>query len=137
MTVEPGCHAIKNPATISLGRSEQPERVATLARLTGVGLLVYGMIHGQVRLSLLTHDQPVSATPGRPRHRLQRRCSRCPQASPSCTHEWAIGRCCRSMAYSLITDWSVARLASPMSGYEAPSANTNGRGILTLEHGVC
>ena len=39
-TVEPGLRWSKNPAAISPVWREKPERMAALARLTGVGLLV-------------------------------------------------------------------------------------------------
>jgi hypothetical protein len=54
-TVEPGFRWIKNPAAITPVWLEQPERIAALAMLTVVGLLVYALIQRQVRLSL--HDQ--------------------------------------------------------------------------------
>ena len=51
-TVEPGFRWIKNPAAISPVWLEKPERIATLAMLTVVGLLVYGVIQRQGRQSL-------------------------------------------------------------------------------------
>jgi hypothetical protein len=51
---EPGFRWIKHPAAISLVWLEQPERMAALARLTVVGLLVSSVIQRQVRLSLRT-----------------------------------------------------------------------------------
>ena len=56
-TVEPGFRWIKNPAAISPVWLEKPERIAALAMLTVVGLLVYAVIQRQVRLSLRDHDQ--------------------------------------------------------------------------------
>jgi transposase len=56
-TVEPGFRWIKKPAAISPVWLEKPERMAALAMLTVVGLLVYSMIQRQVRLYLHTHDQ--------------------------------------------------------------------------------
>ena len=56
ITVEPGFRWIKNPAAISPVWLEKPERIAALAMLTVVGLLVYSLIQRQVRLSLHTHD---------------------------------------------------------------------------------
>jgi hypothetical protein len=63
-TVAPSFRWIKNPATLSLVRREQPARIAALARLTGVGWLAYSLIQRQGRLSLLTHDQQVPGNNG-------------------------------------------------------------------------
>jgi transposase len=63
-TVEPGFRWIKNPAAISPVWLEKPERIAALAMLTVVGLLVYSVIQRQVRLHLLTHDQRVPGNKG-------------------------------------------------------------------------
>jgi transposase len=63
-TVEPGFRRIKNPAAISPVWLEKPERMAALAMLTVVGLLVYSIIQRQVRLYLLTHDQQVPGNKG-------------------------------------------------------------------------
>jgi len=49
-TVEPGFRWIKNPAAIAPVWLEKPERIAALAMLTVVGLLVYSIIQRQVRL---------------------------------------------------------------------------------------
>lgn len=57
-TVEPGFRWIKNPAAIAPVWLEKPERMAALAMLTVVGLLVYALIQRQVRLYL--HDQQQS-----------------------------------------------------------------------------
>src|SRR5262245_31727189 len=54
-TVEPGFRWIKNPAAISPVWLEKPERIATLAMLTVVGLLVYAVIQRQMRLYLREH----------------------------------------------------------------------------------
>ena len=43
---------------------EKPERIAALAMLTVVGLLVYSIIQRQVHLYLLTHDQQVPGNKG-------------------------------------------------------------------------
>jgi transposase len=51
-TVEPGVRWSKNPAAISPVWLEKPERIAALAMLTVVGLLVYALIQRQVRQSL-------------------------------------------------------------------------------------
>jgi transposase len=63
-TVEPGFRWIKNPAAISPVWLEKPERIAALAMLTVVGLLVYSIIQRQVRLYLRTHDQQVPGNKG-------------------------------------------------------------------------
>jgi transposase len=63
-SVEPGFRWIKNPAAISPVWLEKPERIAALAMLTVVGLLVYTVIQRQVRLSLLTHGQQVPGNKG-------------------------------------------------------------------------
>jgi len=63
-TMEPGFRWIKNPAAITPVWLEKPERIAALARLTVVGLLVYSLIQRQVRLHLLTHDQQVPGNKG-------------------------------------------------------------------------
>jgi transposase len=60
-TVEPGFRWIKNPAAITPMWLEKPERIAALAMLTVVGLLVYALIQRQVRLYL--HEQH-QALPG-------------------------------------------------------------------------
>jgi transposase len=60
-TVEPGFRWIKNPAAIAPVWLEKPERIAALAMLTVVGLLVYALIQRQVRLYL--HEQH-QALPG-------------------------------------------------------------------------
>jgi transposase len=63
-TVEPGVRWIKNPAAIAPVWLEKPERIAALAMLTVVGLLVYSVIQRQVRLYLLTHDQQLPGNKG-------------------------------------------------------------------------
>jgi hypothetical protein len=63
-TVEPGFRWIKNPAAISPVWLEKPERIAALAMLTVVGLLVYAVIQRQVRLYLRDHDQQVPGNKG-------------------------------------------------------------------------
>jgi len=62
--VEPGFRWIKNPAAIAPVWLEQPERIAALAMLTVIGLLVYSIIQRQVRLSLHTHGQQVPGNKG-------------------------------------------------------------------------
>jgi transposase len=63
-TVEPGFRWIKNPAAIAPVWLEKPERIAALAMLTVVGLLVYSVIQRQVRLYLRTHDQRLPGNKG-------------------------------------------------------------------------
>ena len=64
VTVEPGFRWIKNPAAISPVWLEKPERIAALAMLTVVGLLVYAVIQRQVRLYLHDHAQQVPGNKG-------------------------------------------------------------------------
>jgi hypothetical protein len=63
-TGEPGFRWIKNPAAIAPVWLEKPERIAALALLTVLGLLVYTVLQRQVRLSLCTHDQQVPGNTG-------------------------------------------------------------------------
>ena len=63
-TVEPGFRWIKNPAAISPVWREKPERIAALAMLTVVGLLVYAVIQRQVRLYLREHNQHIPGNKG-------------------------------------------------------------------------
>jgi transposase len=63
-TLEPGFRWIKNPAAITPVWLEKPERIAALAMLTVVGLLVYSIIQRQVRLYLHTHAQQVPGNKG-------------------------------------------------------------------------
>ena len=63
-TVEPGFRWIKNPAAIAPVWLEKPERIAALAMLTVVGLLVYSIIQRQVRLYLRAHDQQIPGNKG-------------------------------------------------------------------------
>jgi transposase len=55
---------IKNPAAISPVWLEKPERIAALAMLTVVGLLVSSIIQRQVRLYLQTHNQQLPGNKG-------------------------------------------------------------------------
>jgi transposase len=55
---------LKNPAAIAPVWLEKPARIAALAMLTVLGLLVYSLIQRQVRLYLLTHDQQVPGNKG-------------------------------------------------------------------------
>jgi transposase len=63
-TVESGFRWIKNPAAISPVWLEKPERIAALAMLTVLGLLVYSIIQRQVRLYLLLHEQQLPGNKG-------------------------------------------------------------------------
>src|SRR5215813_10410825 len=63
-TVEAGFRWIKNPAAIAPVWLEKPERIAALAMLTVVNLLVYSIIQRQVRLYLRTHDQQIPGNKG-------------------------------------------------------------------------
>jgi len=63
-TVEPGFRWIKHPAAIAPVWLEKPERIAALAMLTVLGLLVYSVIQRQVRLYLLTHDEQLPGNKG-------------------------------------------------------------------------
>jgi len=63
-TVEPGFRWMKNPAAIAPVWLEKPERIAALAMLTVLGLLVYSVIQRQVRLYLHTHDQQLPGNKG-------------------------------------------------------------------------
>ena len=63
-TVEPGFRWMKNPAAIAPVWLEKPERIAALAMLTVLGLLVYSVIQRQVRLYLRTHDQQIPGNKG-------------------------------------------------------------------------
>ncbi len=62
--MESGFRWIKTPAAIAPVWLEKPERIAALAMLTVVGLLVYSIMQRQVRLSLQTHDQQVPGNKG-------------------------------------------------------------------------
>jgi transposase len=63
-TVEPGFRWIKNPAAISPVWLEKPERIAALAMVTVVGLLVYALIQRQVRQYLHLHHQRLPGNKG-------------------------------------------------------------------------
>jgi hypothetical protein len=64
ITVEPGFRWSKNPAAISPVWLEKPERIASLAMLTVIGLLVYSIMQRQVRLYLHTHAQQLPGNKG-------------------------------------------------------------------------
>ena len=63
-TVEPGFRWIKHPAAIAPVWLEKPERIAALAMLTVLGLLVYSVIQRQVHLYMRTHDQQLPGNKG-------------------------------------------------------------------------
>jgi transposase len=63
-TVEQGFRWIKNPAAIAPVWLEKPERIAALAMLTVVGLLVYTLLQRQVRLSLQRQQQQLPGNKG-------------------------------------------------------------------------
>jgi transposase len=63
-SVEPGFRWIKNPAAISPVWLEKPERIAALAMLTALGLLVYTLIQRQVRLYLHAQGQQLPGNKG-------------------------------------------------------------------------
>jgi transposase len=64
ISVEPGFRWIKNPAAIGPVWLEKPERIAALAMLTVMGLLVYAVIQRQMRLYLRAHDQQIPGNKG-------------------------------------------------------------------------
>ena len=64
ITVEPGFRWIKHPAAISPVWLEKPARIAALAMLTVIGLLVYAVIQRQVRLYLRDHAQHIPGNKG-------------------------------------------------------------------------
>lgn len=63
-TVEPGFRWIKNPAAITPVWLEKSSRIAALAMLTVVGLLVYSLIQRQVRQYLQQHQQMIPGNKG-------------------------------------------------------------------------
>ena len=63
-TVEHGLRWIKNAAAITPMWLEKPERLAALAMVTVLSLLVYGLLQRQVRLSLQAHHQQVPGNKG-------------------------------------------------------------------------
>jgi hypothetical protein len=64
VTVEPGFRWIKNPAAIAPVWLEKPERIAALAMLMVIGLLVYSIIQRQVRLYLCVQGQQIPGNKG-------------------------------------------------------------------------
>jgi hypothetical protein len=63
-----GVRWIKNPAAISPVWREKPERIAALAMLTVVGLLMYALIQRQVRQSLQLHAYQSPGNKGETAH---------------------------------------------------------------------
>jgi len=63
-TVAPGVRWLKHPAAISPVGLEKPARIAALAMLTVVGLLVYAVLQRQVRRYLRDHDRPIPGNQG-------------------------------------------------------------------------
>jgi transposase len=63
-TVERGFRWIKNPAAIHPVWLEKRERIAALAMLTVVGLLLYGLIQRQVRQYLQEHEETIPGNKG-------------------------------------------------------------------------
>jgi transposase len=63
-TVEPGFRWIKHPAAIAPVWVEKRERIAALAMLTVVGLLVYSLIQRQVRQYVQQHQQTIPGNKG-------------------------------------------------------------------------
>ena len=129
--MEPGFRWIKNPAAISPVWLEKPERIASLAMLTVIGLLVYSIMQRQVRLYLHTHDQQIPGNKG-------------PTATPTAAVVLAlfaqvalvqfwIGEHEVAQVYGLqphhLLIWEALGLDS--SWYEAPSTQKNGRNIQT------
>jgi len=130
-TVEPGFRWIKNPAAIAPVWLEKPERIAALAMLTVVGLLVYSVIQRQVRLSLRMHDQQIPGNKGL-------------TASPTAAVvlslfvqvalvQFQIGDQEGAQVYGVQPHHLLCcdALGLDRSWYEAPSAQKSGRGIQT------
>jgi transposase len=130
-TVEPGFRWIKNPAAIAPVWLEKPERIAALAMLTVVGLLVYSVIQRQVRLYLRMHDQQIPGNKGL-------------TASPTAAVvlslfvqvalvQFQIGDQEGAQVYGVQPHHLLCcdALGLDRSWYEAPSAQKSGRGIQT------
>src|SRR5262249_52884684 len=126
-SVEPGFRWIKNPAAISPVWLEKPARIAALAMLTVVSLLVYTVIQRQVRLYLRTHEQRLPGNKGE-------------TATPTAAVVLALFAQV-ALVHFWIGDQEVAQvygiqpyhllicdaLGLDSSWYEAPSAHKNGR----------
>jgi len=130
-TVEPGFRWIKNPAAIAPVWLEKPERIAALAMLTVVGLLIYSIIQRQVRLHLRTHDQQLPGNKGA-------------TATPTAAVvlalfaqvalvQFQIGDQESEQVYGVQPHHLLCcdALGLDRSWYEAPSAQKSGRGIQT------
>jgi transposase len=130
-TVEPAFRWIKNPAAISPVWLEKPERIAALAMLTVVGLLVYSVIQRQVRLYLFTHDQQIPGNKGM-------------TATPTAAVvlflsaqvalvQFQLGEQEGEQVYGVQPHHLLCcdALGLDRSWYEAPSAQKSGRGIQT------
>jgi transposase len=129
--VEPGLRGIKHPAAISPVWLEKSERIAALAMLTVLGLLVYSLIQRQVRLYLLTHDQQVPGNKG---------ATATPTAAVVLTLfaqvalvHFQIGDQEGEQVYGVQPYHLLCcdALGLDRSWYEAPSAQKSGRGIQT------
>ena len=130
-SVESGFRWSKNPAAISPVWLEKPERIAALAMLTVISLLVYTVIQRQVRLYLRTHNQQLPGNKGE---------TATPTAAVvlalftqvALVHFW-IGEQEGAQVYGLqphhLLIWEALGLDS--SWYEAPSTQKNGRDIQT------
>jgi hypothetical protein len=130
-TVEPGFRWIKNPAAIAPVWLEKPERIAALAMLTVVSLLVYTVLQRQIRLSLRTHELLLPGNKGE-------------TATPTAAvvlalfaqvawvHFW-IGEQEGAQVYGLQPHHLLIceALSLDSSWYEAPSTQKNGRDIQT------
>ena len=126
----------QNAAAISPVWLEKPERIAALAMLTVLGLLVYSIIERQVRLYLRTHDQQIPGNKGL-------------TATPTAAVVLALFAPVALLQLE-IGDQQVAQiygvqpyhlllcdaLGLNYSWYEVPSAQKNSRGIQTLERGL-
>jgi transposase len=130
-TVEPGFRWIKNPAAISPVWLEKPERIAALAMLTVVGLLIYRVIQRQVRLYLRMHDQQLPGNKGM---------TAIPTASvvlalfaQVALVQFQIGDHVVAQVYGLQPHHLLIceALGLDSSWYEAPSTQKNGRDIQT------
>jgi transposase len=130
-TVEPGFRWIKNPAAIAPVWLEKPERIAALAMLTVVGLLVYSIIQRQVRLYLRMHDQQIPGNKG---------LTAIPTAAVVLSLfvqvalvQFQIGEQAGEQVYGVQPHHLLCcdALGLDRSWYEAPSAQKSGRGIQT------
>lgn len=63
-SVEGGLCWIKNPAAIAPVWLDKPERIAALAMITVIGLLVYALLQRQVRLYLEAHNKTLPGNKG-------------------------------------------------------------------------